>query len=199
MAADAQEHVRRAQSGDQILQVACLMIAERGFAGMSMRVLAQRVGLQAGSLYHHFPSKQELLEEVFARLQAQRLRGWLLSKPKSRDPRVMLGEFVAFQVRRQLHADAEERVLEMEICQLSDSQMKEARQGQDRYVAELESILLNGQRVRRFRDGNARAMALGILGLCSGAVSMHQCCNLPERQLIEQIRAMAERLSAAML
>jgi AcrR family transcriptional regulator len=199
MSADAHPHYGLDHSSAQIVQVACTMMAERGFAGMSMRVLAQRVGLQAGSLYHHFPSKQDLLEEVVARLQAQRLSAWLSHKSKSRDPRIMLAEFVTFQVRRQLHAEAEERVLGMEICHLTDAQRPEIQRGQDRYVAELESILLSGQRVRRFRSGNVLLLAHGILGLCGGAASMHQCCGIPERQLVEQIKAMAERLSAAAL
>lgn len=53
---------------------AMALFAEKGFGQVSMRELAAHVGLTAGSLYHHFPSKQDLLydliEELFEELQA---------------------------------------------------------------------------------------------------------------------------------
>ncbi|MBF8747348.1 TetR/AcrR family transcriptional regulator [Pseudomonas monteilii] len=53
---------------------ALALFAEKGFGQVSMRELAAHVGLTAGSLYHHFPSKQELLfdliEELYEELQA---------------------------------------------------------------------------------------------------------------------------------
>ena len=45
------------------------LFACKGFGQVSMRDLASHLGLTAGSLYHHFPSKQyllfELLEEFY--------------------------------------------------------------------------------------------------------------------------------------
>jgi len=53
---------------------AMALFAEKGFVQVSMRELAAHVGLTAGSLYHHFPSKQDLLydliEELYEELQA---------------------------------------------------------------------------------------------------------------------------------
>ncbi|MHC6225330.1 TetR/AcrR family transcriptional regulator [Pseudomonas sp. X10] len=53
---------------------AMALFAEKGFGQVSMRELASHLGLTAGSLYHHFPSKQDLLydliEELFEELQA---------------------------------------------------------------------------------------------------------------------------------
>lgn len=42
------------------------LFVERGFPGVSMASIAERVGISAGALYRHFPSKAELLQEVFA-------------------------------------------------------------------------------------------------------------------------------------
>ncbi len=50
------------------------LLAVKGFGQVSMRELASHLGLTAGSLYHHFPSKQHLLfdliEELFEELLA---------------------------------------------------------------------------------------------------------------------------------
>ena len=40
------------------------LIAERGYHGTSLRVVAERVGIQMASLYYHFPSKQAVLVEI---------------------------------------------------------------------------------------------------------------------------------------
>ncbi|MEX0292435.1 TetR/AcrR family transcriptional regulator [Pseudomonas putida] len=53
---------------------AMALFAEKGFGQVSMRELAAHLGVTAGSLYHHFPSKQDLLydliEELYEELQA---------------------------------------------------------------------------------------------------------------------------------
>lgn len=53
--------VRRA---DEILQLASRLFYEQGYQGVSMRALAREAGIQGGSLYHHFPSKEEMLYRI---------------------------------------------------------------------------------------------------------------------------------------
>lgn len=49
---------------NQILAVAAQLFGERGYEGTSVRDLAKQVGLLPGSVYHHFPSKEELFVSV---------------------------------------------------------------------------------------------------------------------------------------
>jgi AcrR family transcriptional regulator len=51
----------------RILDAAEALFAERGFAGVSVREIAGRVGLNQASIYNHFPSKQALYEAVLDR------------------------------------------------------------------------------------------------------------------------------------
>lgn len=48
----------------EILEAAAGLIAEKGYAGASLRELARRVGLRQPSLYHYFESKEQLVEQV---------------------------------------------------------------------------------------------------------------------------------------
>ena len=48
----------------EILEAALELIAERGYAGASLRELARRVDLRQPSLYHYFDSKEQLVEQV---------------------------------------------------------------------------------------------------------------------------------------
>lgn len=48
----------------EILAAAASMMRQNGYAEMSLRELASNVGMKAGSLYYHFPSKDALAAEV---------------------------------------------------------------------------------------------------------------------------------------
>lgn len=50
-----------------IFDEAIRLFATRGYAGSSMRELARRCGTTASNVYNYFPSKRDLLEEVFRR------------------------------------------------------------------------------------------------------------------------------------
>ncbi len=55
---------KAAEARREILKVAARMMRENGYADMSLRDLAAEVGMKAGSLYYHFPSKEDLATEV---------------------------------------------------------------------------------------------------------------------------------------
>lgn len=54
---------------DELLRLAATMFAERGMRATTVRDIADSAGILSGSLYHHFSSKEEMVDEV--------LRGFL--------------------------------------------------------------------------------------------------------------------------
>ena len=50
---------------ERILDVTAALVLEHGVAGVAQRQIAERVGIKAASLYHHFGSKNEIVEAVF--------------------------------------------------------------------------------------------------------------------------------------
>src|SRR3954469_16001891 len=57
---------RRAATRDAILAATLSLVAKGGWSAASMHDVARRSGVATGSLYRHFPSKGDLLAEVFA-------------------------------------------------------------------------------------------------------------------------------------
>lgn len=53
---------------DEIIRVAANLFNERGYSAVSMRDIAQEVGIKAASLYNHIESKQELLSTIVMHL-----------------------------------------------------------------------------------------------------------------------------------
>ena len=64
---------RRAATRDAIVAGTLSLVAEGGWAAASMHDVARRAGVATGSLYRHFPSKGDLLAEVFAVAAAREL------------------------------------------------------------------------------------------------------------------------------
>ncbi|MES2073210.1 MAG: TetR/AcrR family transcriptional regulator [Pseudomonadota bacterium] len=60
---------------EQIVQVAQHLIQTRSYLGFSFQDIADQVGIRKASLYHHFPSKEALGEEVI-REATQKFRDW---------------------------------------------------------------------------------------------------------------------------
>ena len=54
-----------AASREAIRRAAVALLAEEGYAGCSISAVAARAGVATGSVYKHFPSKSDLLTEVF--------------------------------------------------------------------------------------------------------------------------------------
>ena len=65
---DATRGPAPASSRDKILDVAEALFARRGFAGVGLREVADRVGLGKSSLFHHFRSKADLYLAVLRRV-----------------------------------------------------------------------------------------------------------------------------------
>ena len=60
---------------EELLELAATMFAERGLRATTVRDIADSAGILSGSLYHHFSSKEEMVDEL--------LRGfldWLFSR-----------------------------------------------------------------------------------------------------------------------
>lgn len=50
----------------EILELSVPLFAKHGYEGVSMRDVAQTVGVQPAALYHHFPNKEQLYFDVVA-------------------------------------------------------------------------------------------------------------------------------------
>jgi TetR/AcrR family transcriptional regulator, cholesterol catabolism regulator len=62
----------------QILDAAAKVLARRGYIGAQLSEIAEEAGTQSGSLYYHFESREQLIEEVLhegVRLSFARARG----------------------------------------------------------------------------------------------------------------------------
>ncbi len=57
---------RAPETRERILSAAISLFQERGFAGTSIRDLAERAGVTTAAMYYHFEGKDQILEALFA-------------------------------------------------------------------------------------------------------------------------------------
>ena len=70
----------------KISEIALHLFAERGYAAVSMRQIAAKVGLQVGALYNYFPDKQTILSELLINHMENLLQTWHRQKlPETSD------------------------------------------------------------------------------------------------------------------
>lgn len=55
----------------ELLSLACRLFAERGFKATTVRDIADAAGILSGSLYHHFDSKESMVDELLRSFQGE--------------------------------------------------------------------------------------------------------------------------------
>jgi len=80
---------RRTNTREQIRSVALEMFAERGYAGTSLREIAERLGVTKAAVYYHFPTKEDILASLLEDFLAQldELIAWTAAQPSSMETR----------------------------------------------------------------------------------------------------------------
>lgn len=70
-----------ANTKEKILTAASALFAQSGYNGVSVRAIARAVGITEGSIYNHFVSKEEIMDEILDRHEEELER----AVPSSRD------------------------------------------------------------------------------------------------------------------
>ncbi len=71
--ADTVRTPRAEQTRAAITEAALVLFRERGYEAATMRSIAQRAGVSTGNAYYYFSSKEELIQEFYARNHAAHL------------------------------------------------------------------------------------------------------------------------------
>ncbi len=79
-------------SRDRILDAALELTARYGITGMSLQLLADQVGLHKSTLFHHFPDKRSIIDEMTVRFMTEVVRR---VEPMEHDDPPDLERFVA--------------------------------------------------------------------------------------------------------
>jgi AcrR family transcriptional regulator len=93
---------RLAQARERIVDAALDQLAEGGYASASVAAVARRSGVATGTVYRHFPSKQDLFAEVFRRAAQREVDALRATTGRGESAAARLAAWVEAFVRRAL-------------------------------------------------------------------------------------------------
>ena len=159
---------RLATARELIVDAATAQLAEGGYASASVLGVARRAGVATGSVYRHFPSKSDLLAEVFRRC-AQAEVDVLLGMAAAGQPVTeRLAAWVEAFVRRALAEPVRAYAL---IAEPVDPAVEAERLVFRRAYADLFAAALHeGQARGELEPGDADLVAAAIVGALAEAL-----------------------------
>jgi len=76
------------------VKLAAELFAEKGFQATTVREIADEAGILSGSLYHHFDSKESIVDEVLSGYLDELLSAYRATMERGGSPREVLSELV---------------------------------------------------------------------------------------------------------
>ena len=157
---------------EEIRANAIELIALHGFGAMSLRQLARSCGLQAGSLYNYYRSKDELLLDLISCYLEDLHLSWLDTADQPGNPLHGLQAFVAHHLWFQSERKAESLIASLDLRCLPTENRQHLIDIKALYERELQGILDLGQRLGVFAQEKLASTA--ILSMLTGLGIWHE-------------------------
>ncbi|WP_420971425.1 TetR/AcrR family transcriptional regulator [Bradyrhizobium sp. B120] len=150
------------------------LIFERGYEAMSLRQLAAEVGIQAGSLYNHISTKQDLLFDLVQEHINDLLRELDLALEGKADPVEQLRAFVAFHVSYHMTRKREVFIANSELRSLDAKNYDVVVALRGAYEQRLAQILTEGVSDGVFEVGDIQVATFAIIALLTGLCTWYR-------------------------
>lgn len=173
-------------TGPKVQAAALQLIAQHGFAAVSMRQIAAQVGVQAGALYNYTPDKQSLLFELMRSHLSDLLAAWDAAAI-SGDALTRLKGFTRFHIRFHLPRADQVFVAYMELRNLSQDNFSQIEAMRHQYEDALEDILRAGEAEGVFGMADTRVTTMALIAMLTGLSHWYRTDGRLETSKIEAI------------
>jgi len=160
------------------------LIFEHGYEAMSLRQLAAEVGIQAGSLYNHISTKQELLFALVQDHMNTLLRQLEAALEGKEQPVDQLRAFVAFHVAYHMTKKREVFIANSELRSLDPKNYDAIVALRGAYEQRLAQILAEGVSEGVFEVPDIQVATFAILSLLTGLCSWYRPSGRLTREAI---------------
>lgn len=190
-----------ATRADEIVDIAARLFYERGYPSVSTRALAQAAGIQGGSLYHHFTSKEEILYRIVQYGSGEFFAGLLphLAAPDAsfaeRLDRFVRGYITDAQPRRYAIA-----VLFRDMAHLSPDHFAELQTVRRHFQQAVQRFLADGVAAGEFHVPDSKVAGIAVLDLLKGVDAwIREPGRLGRRQVADTYAVLILQLMGASL
>jgi AcrR family transcriptional regulator len=165
-----------------IMAAAVQLFAEYGYHAAPLRDIAKLAGIQAASIYHHYPNKQSLLVEIMETYM-QHLNSDLERILRTcDDPLQRLQAAITNHIRLHTSHKAEFFIIDTEIRSLEGEHRAYILSLRDRYESLIQEILRDGMERGVFRLNDVKVASFAIITMCTEVATWFH----PEGRLMVQ-------------
>ncbi len=157
-----------AETEKAIRKAAIELIAKHGFEAMTLRDLAEHVGLQPGSIYRYIATKDQLLVDIMVEHMEALLAAWRAWDDEKAQARTRLEGFVEFHIRYHFERQKEVLIANLELRSLTPDARRASVALRKSYEGELRRILDAGIAAHEFPPVDSGIATNAIISMLTG-------------------------------
>jgi AcrR family transcriptional regulator len=171
----------------QILDAAVQLFSQYGYHAAPLRDIARITGIQAASIYYHYPNKQALLVEIMETHMLRLNHGLERILREHDDPSQRLYEAIAHHIRLHTTYKSEFFIVDTELRSLEGESQSYILSLRDTYENLLQGLLQDGIERGFFRPTDVKIVSYAIIAMCTevaawfrpnGRLSVHQVIQI---------------------
>lgn len=154
-----------------ILQEAAHLFREKGYQASNLRELAKRSGIQGGSIYHHFSSKQEILFQLMDHTMSDMIEKLSAQLQDSACPAEQLRRTVHFHIEYHITGPDQTYITDDELRNLESGNYQKIVAKRDRYQRLIEEIFRAGRGQLNWRAADIKLCTRALIQMCAGVAT----------------------------
>lgn len=169
-----------------IVKAAAGLFHEKGYKAASMRDLAERVGVEAASLYNHIRSKTELLHDICFNVANVFWEHFNKVEASDARPIEKLETLLRFHIRQMLENFEEVYITDREWRYLADPYLSNFQNQRRNYRKRFAAIIEQGIESAEINPIDASTAVLIVLHAVSGVESWHRSTHKISGEELEE-------------
>ena len=212
------KRVQKARTGrdsvgrERVMQVALQMFLKNGYAGTSLKAVADELGISPPALYWYFDSKEDLYGSAIEQAM-QDFMTYVGESISDSDPVFKLSQLVRAHVTWQLQQSEVAQAFDMTMslkgrgAEIPESRLAPIRKMENEYLEQVRSILRDGVEQGAFIVDDYVTTAFAIITLCEyvttwynpdGPLSVAAVANRYESLVRKMVGAVSGRANPAL-
>lgn len=147
----------------EIIATAADLFRRKGYTAVSMRTLAEEIGIRAASLYNHIDSKQEILDHIIHRVADRFTAGMAEVRQLDGPPTEKIRRIILLHVEITLDDPAGMESLQNNWMYLEGDSLAAYKASRNAYEAHLRQIVRDGIAAGEIRDVNPELLIYSML------------------------------------
>lgn len=157
-----------------ILKEAARLFREKGYIASNLRELAKRAGIQGGSLYHHFGSKQDILFQLMNNTMTDMVTSLSTLLAETADPEEKLSRLMHFHISYTVCGPDETYITDDELRNLNADNYLQIIAKRDAYQKLFEEVFQDGCQQKGWMVVDYKLVARAAIQMGTGVASWYR-------------------------